>query len=310
MPGKKARKPVSKASSKNFACDRMLDLTNSRLREHPAHEVMIPHKHAVKGEPSEWPVYLMLPSTAKSSAPVPLLILITGLDGYRTELCVWMEGWRQNGIATLVLEIPGTGDSPAIASDPLSPDRQFSSLLDWVSTQPHLDSAKTCVWGFSTGGYYAIRLAHTHHDRLAGVVSQGGGTHHMFDAEWLQASNHLEYPFDLGSTLSWKYGYDDFELFKKEARGKFSLVEDGTLDKKQCARLLLVNGTEDSIFPIDDYQVALLMGAVKEVRFVDGAPHMGEPDAFFIILNWLYGVFGIKADAVAQMKTIPFKAKY
>jgi len=37
---------------------------------------------------------------------------------------------------------------------------------------------------------------------------------------------------------------------------------------------------------------------------------MGEPESFFVILKWIYKLFGIQANPVEQMKTIPFKAKY
>ncbi|EAT82802.2 hypothetical protein SNOG_09537 [Parastagonospora nodorum SN15] len=261
-----------------------------------------------KGEGDVVPVYHLVPESAK---PVPALIILTGLDGYRTELAVWMEGWRQVGIATIVLEIPGTGDCPANASDPTSPDRLWSSVLDWIDAQEGLDSKKTAMWAFSTGGYYAMRVAHTHHERLAGVVALGGGCHHMFDRRWLDEVNHLEYPFDLADTLAWKWGYgDDVEAFKREGMEKFSLLKDGTLDRPECARLLLVNGTEDEIFPIDDYYLALMHGAPKEARFVEGVKHMGEPASFFIILKWLYKLFDIQADPVKQMQTLPFKPKY
>lgn len=71
----------------------------------------------------------------------------------------------------------------------------------------------------------------------------------------------------LANTLAYKWGFgDDIETFKKEASDKFSLLKDGTLDKPTCARLLLVNGTEDEIFPIDDYYLALQHGAPKEAR--------------------------------------------
>lgn len=71
----------------------------------------------------------------------------------------------------------------------------------------------------------------------------------------------------LAHTLCHKFGYadKDFELFKKEARGKFSLLSTGILDKP-CTRLLLVNGTEDEIFPIDDYYLCLQHGSPKEAR--------------------------------------------
>lgn len=280
------------------------------MREHPVHEVEIPHTHGASNEGSVIPVYHLVPDTATPEAPVPTVVIFTGLDGYRTELAVWMEGWRQVGVATVVLEIPGTGDCPANASDPTSPDRLYSSLFDWMDAQPLLDSSKRAIWAFSTGGFYAIRVAHTHADRLAGVVALGGGCHHMFDREWLDNVNHLEYPFDLANTLAYKWGYgDDVEAFKREARAKFSLLEDRTLDTPECARLLLVNGTEDEIFPIDDYYLALQHGAPKEARFVKGIKHMGEPASFFIIIKWLYKLFGIEADVVKQMQTLPFKPK-
>ncbi|KAF1840305.1 alpha/beta-hydrolase [Cucurbitaria berberidis CBS 394.84] len=281
------------------------------LRPHPVKEVLIPHTHRNSDEGEHIPVYHLLPEHASKETPVPTLIIFTGLDGYRTELAVWMEGWRQIGVATIVLEIPGTGDCPANASDPTSPDRLYSSLFSWIDSQDSLDKSKVAIWAFSTGGYYAIRVAHTHAEKLAGVVALGGGCHHMFDKAWLDNVNHLEYPFDLANTLAHKWGYgDDVQAFKREAASKFSLLNDGTLDRNECARLLLVNGTDDEIFPIDDYYLALQHGAPKEARFVTGVKHMGEPMSFFIILKWLYQLFGIKADPVKQMQTLPFKPKY
>ncbi|KAF2102006.1 alpha/beta-hydrolase [Rhizodiscina lignyota] len=282
------------------------------MREHPAHEVKIPFTNAIEGESKEIPVAFQLPEDASESKPAPVVIIFTGLDGYRTELAVWMEGWRRNGVGVIVVEIPGTGDCPATPKDPKSPDRLWSSLLDWCDQNKKIDSKRLCVWAFSTGGYYAIRVAHTHPDRLAGVVSLGGGCHHMFDREWLDEVNHLEYPFDLANTLCYKWGYgDDVEAFKKEASDRFSLLKDGTLDKDRCARLLLVNGTEDEIFPIDDYYLALQHGPVKEARFVPGIKHMGEPESFFIIMKWIYNLFGIQGgNPGAQLSTIPFKSLY
>ena len=41
-----------------------------------------------------------------------------------------------------------------------------------------------------------MRIAHSHKERLTGVVSQGGGCHRMFEPEWLEKVDHLEYPFE------------------------------------------------------------------------------------------------------------------
>jgi pimeloyl-ACP methyl ester carboxylesterase len=54
---------------------------------------------------------------------------------------------------------------------------------------------KVMVWGLSTGGYYAVRIAHTHSEQLRGVVAQGAGTHHFFSREWLEKADGHEYPF-------------------------------------------------------------------------------------------------------------------
>ena len=152
-------------------------------------EVIIPHKHGLDVDGKQIPFYYHLPAGASKDKPVPLVVILSGLDGYRTELAVWIEGWSQKNVAVIVLEIPGTGDSPAAPNDPTSPEREWSSLFDWI------DHNRRALWGFSTGGYYAIRLAHTHRDRLAGVVALGGGCHYMFSPEWLSHVNHLEYPF-------------------------------------------------------------------------------------------------------------------
>jgi len=280
------------------------------LRPHPVQEISIPHTHRHSNEGPIIPVYHLVPASATPEHPCPTVIIFSGLDGYRTELAVWMEGWRALGVATIVMEIPGTGDCPADATDPTAPDRLYTSLFDWVAQQPRLDQKKIALWAYSTGGYYAIRVAHTHADKFAGVVALGGGCHYMFEPTWLASVNHLEYPFDLADTLAHKFGYADTELFKAEARSKFSLLHDGTLDRGQCARLLLVNGTEDEIFPIDDYYLCLQHGRPKEARFVKGGMHMGEPMSFFVILKWLYELFGIEADPISQMQTLPFKPRF
>ena len=64
------------------------------------------------------------------------------------------------------------------------------------------------------------------------------------------------------------------------------------------------------IFPIDDYYECLLRGPAKEARFVPARKHMGEPESFIIILNWLYKLFGLDGHPGDQMRTIPSRPKY
>lgn len=302
----------------------------ANLMEHPIHEVLIPHTHALANSSEQnsfIPVNLLIPpsssslspsssssssSSSPSSSGYPLVIIMTGLDGYRTELAVWQRGFLDKGVATLVVEIPGTGDSPALAGDPQSADRQWSSVLDYVAKEhvQEIDSTKIVVWGFSTGGYYALRAAHTHHDRLLGSISLGGGCHHMFDEAWLEKVNNLEYPFDLADTLAYKFGYgsDGVERFKKEGQLKFSLLLDGTLMGK-CCRCLVVNGEWDRIFPVEDLALALKWGRPKEARIVREKWHMGEPESFVVILRWIHELLGLDGDYMHHLKLLGGKAK-
>ncbi|KAK7991463.1 hypothetical protein PG988_000257 [Apiospora saccharicola] len=308
-----ARFPAPRSEKQRYAWEMGKEAARKGLglHEFPMHEVTIPHtKHAGPGDGSTLPGFYHLPAGASTTNQVPLVIIFTGLDGYRTELAVWKEGWRQVGCATLIVEIPGTGDNPGLASDPASPDRVWNSMFDWVAQQEEIDQSRVVNWGFSTGGYYSIRLAHTHADKLKCAVALGGGCHYMFDTVWLDNADHLEYPFDLAHTLCCKFGYGkDFTRFKKEAMDRFSLLNDGTLDKP-CAKLLLVNGTEDEIFPIDDYHLCLQHGSPKRARFIRDRKHMGEPESFMVILQELFGVLDIKSHPGKFLSTLPFQPKY
>ena len=277
--------------------------------ENPIRNISIPHKHAIKGEGDTIQFAYKCPPGASKDNQVPLILIFSGLDGYRTELACWAEGWTMRGCASLIIEGPGTGDSPALKDDITSPDREWDSLFEWIEQQEGIDQHKIINWGFSTGGYYSIRLAHTHKEKMLACISLGGGCHHMFDKDWLDHVNHLEYPFDLCGALTYKFGYGtDQEKFKREA-SKFSLLNDGTLDKP-CTMLFLVNGKDDEIYPIEDMYLALDHGDQKVARFVPRKKHMGEPESFGIILRFIYGLLKIKANPAEQLMTLRFTAKY
>ena len=251
-------------------------------------EVSIPHKYGIQGERGQdIKAYLRMPAEKRSpNRAAPVLLFICGLDAYRTDHTSRTEQHNQHGFACLSIEIPGTGDSPALRSDPESPDRQWSSVLDWIATQPELDAKQVFVRGVSTGGYYAMRIAHTHAHRLRAVVAQGGGSHDMFHPDWIAAQDNMEYPFGLAETIALKFGYTDLEAFKREAQSRYSLLNSGIIDKPSC-RLLLVNGVNDEIFPIEDSKLLCEHGSVKDIRLVLGRSHMGNPETESVLYDWL-----------------------
>lgn len=162
----------------------------------PVQEVLIPHRDGEGRDRDEIPVYVRVPrQTSQECEPCPIVILMTGLDGYRPDNTIRCDEFLARGWGSVVVEIPGTADCPADPADPESPDRLWSSVLDWMDADDRFDMSKVMVWGLSAGGYYAARVAHTHKDRLLGCVAQGAGCHHFFDESWLERVDGHEYPF-------------------------------------------------------------------------------------------------------------------
>lgn len=235
--------------------------------------------------------YLRMPTGTKPKNGWPVVLFICGLDAYRTDHTPRTQGHVDHGYATISFEIPGTGDCPAAPNDPNAPDRLMSSILDWVvgnAADYGFDRTKIIARGISTGGYYAMRIAHTHADRLFAVVSQGGGCHYMFDPAWINAQNQMQYPFALADALAYKFGYRGSEPIASYAAEacKFSLLDTGVLDRESCT-LLALNGTEDSIFPIEDNFIVGIRGKNKDLLTRENRQHMGNPGAEPILYQWI-----------------------
>ena len=235
--------------------------------------------------------YLRMPEGKKPKDGWPVLLFICGLDAYKTDHTPRTQAHVDHGFATLSFEIPGTGDCPAAPNDPASPDRLMSSIFDWLATNSTvygLNVTRVLARGISTGRYYAMRIAHTHADRLFAVVAQGGGCHHMFDPEWIRAQDQMEYPFALAEALAYKFRYrgaDPVAAYAADAR-KFDLLTCGVLDQPSC-KLLVVDGMEDAIFPIEDNIIVGVRGDKKDLVARGNRGHMGNPGAEDILYHWI-----------------------
>ena len=285
------RSPISEAA---WYSGKKAYLKGGRYLTPASVAVDIPFTHVSKlGGDADEPIqaYLRLPIGDKPAAGWPVVLFICGLDAYKTDHTPRTQGHVDRGFATISFEIPGTGDCPASPNDPNAPDRLMSSVLDWVVDQRYefgFDPSKVIARGISTGGYYAMRIAHTHAVRLFAVVAQGGGCHYMFDAEWIGAQNQMEYPFALADAMAYKFGYreaDGLARYVAEG-GKFSLLDSGVLDLPSC-RLLLINGMEDSIFPIEDNLIVAMRGDKKDLLVRGNRQHMGNPGAEEIVYDWI-----------------------
>ncbi|KAK1916565.1 hypothetical protein P3342_012189 [Pyrenophora teres f. teres] len=166
----------------------------AQLWDLPIEEVVVPHSHASNSDGPEIPLYIRKPP---GNGPFPTVLLITGLDGHRPDNTERTQEHLNRGWATVICDIPGTTvDCPANKRDPLSPDRLFTSILDWIKATPYLNEN----------------------------IGHGAGTHHYISREWLSQIDKHEYPFGLEEAYTRKYGYSSFEEMKEKCQDEFSLV--------------------------------------------------------------------------------------
>ncbi|KAF4974423.1 hypothetical protein FZEAL_8666 [Fusarium zealandicum] len=261
----------------------------------PLMEVDIPHIFREGADRDSVPLHFRVPQ-AQEDAPTkkwPVGLLLTGIDAYRPDFTAVCNGLISRGWAVILAEIPGTADSPADSADPESPGRLWSSVFNWMERDDRFDMGHVLCWGLSSGGYYAIRSAHTHKDRLLGVIAQGACCHYLYDRDWIEKSDRHEYPFKLSPAFAMKHGFEKVEEYKEGVQNRFSLLKLGVI-QKPSTRLLLLNGTRDGLMPIEDSMMLFEYGSPTEARFFPGATHMGGPMALPTACAWMEEVMASK----------------
>ncbi|KAK0274371.1 hypothetical protein LTR35_009300 [Friedmanniomyces endolithicus] len=273
-----------------YAAQKTAYMKAAALFETPIKDLSIPHTAGTsQDEGKEIPLYIRVPKTASKDKPCPSVILMCGLDGHRPDNTTRSDEFLARGWASIIVDIPGTADCPAARHDATSPDRLWTSILDWMAAQGVYDMRKVMCWGLSAGGHNAVRAAHTHAKRLCGAVGQGAGTHHFFSRAWLEKAKDHEYPWTALPALTEKFGYKSEEEFLENAQKDFSLVDLKIVDMP-ATRVLLVNGTHDGLMPVEDSMLMMEYGTPKEGRFFTGMLHMGYPPANGCVYPWMEAV--------------------
>lgn len=91
--------------------------------------------------------------------PVPLVVLIPGLDSTKEEFYEWESVFLRRGMATLSLDGPGQGETGFVMD--IRPDYEVAvaAVLDVLADRPELDMGRVGAAGVSLGGHYAARSA-------------------------------------------------------------------------------------------------------------------------------------------------------
>jgi len=212
-------------------------------------------------------------------AKPPIVLHWGGVDGWKEDRLRIANAAMSAGLASLTIDMPGSGENPVLYSDPAA-ERTYFTWLDHLPTRADIDGSRIGVWGGSFGAYWAARLAFVAADRIKGAVFHGGNIHYGFQREWLLpafTTGGATYLFGAASLLDARgraMGTKTLEEFL-EAAPRFSLKTMGLLDQPS-APLLGVNGKLDDQAPVDDIYLLLEHGNPKSARIYPDGHHMGR----------------------------------
>lgn len=279
-----ARFPCPNTEAKGLAAhlSRANYISASRYFDPPLEVIDIPFE-GLSGEGSSIRVYLRRPDGV---AQPPVAIQHGGIDGYKEERHRYAEPLLRRGIASLAIDMPGTGESPVKGG--LHGERIYATVLDYLDRRTDLDGSRVGLIGGSFGGYWAAKAAHVFPERFAGVVDWGGGTHYGFQPNWIESSRFAgSYLTDLIETRAHAFGLTSYEEWLQFAPS-LSLLDQGLLDGEH-APMLLINGRDDAQTPIEDLYILLAHGSYKSARVFPGG-HMGQtPETYPTIVGWIAG---------------------
>ncbi|WLE61160.1 alpha/beta hydrolase [Burkholderia plantarii] len=138
------------------------------LADPPVRKVEFPW---AEGKLSSW---LMRPAV---EGKVPVVIQFGGFDGWREEYHCGAEYLIERGVAVLLLDLPGQGETRLVHQMylDLSVQNAVSAVIDRVS-ELSLDDSAVGVWGNSMGGYVAAAAAIADQRIVACCVNGGSPT--------------------------------------------------------------------------------------------------------------------------------------
>jgi pimeloyl-ACP methyl ester carboxylesterase len=257
--------PTSPGKQANYRKAVEAYLAHARAFDPPLEIVRIPFEGA------QIVAYLRLP---KAAGPVPVVMVIAGLDSRKENATESHAALLAHGIAVFAIDSPGTGEAPVKAT--ADADRMLSRALDYLAGRPEIDKSRILVHGMSFGAYWAAKIAHTEQARLRAVVPQSPPVHEAFQPEFFRTTmNTREYLFDrLPATLA-VFGASSLDEVLV-LRAKLSLKTQGLIGKP-AAPMLIVGGVHDTQVPMADLDLLIHSGTEPREAWINPAGgHMGR----------------------------------
>ncbi len=231
--------------------------------------------------------YLHLPAAAKKGK-VPLVVGSGGIDVFKTERYPLMRKVNEHGIAFLVLDLPGVGESNFMHSVP-DHEQVYIAAAAAVTNHPAIDSGRVAVFASSWGGNAAARLVFTAPERFKGVVSACGPVHQSLNAPTWVARVWPSLIASRVSPVQLDVVIDRLGMSHPESRGEwvalterlhaYSLVNQGLIGKdakRGSLPLLIINDANDPVAPMSDMKLLADADANAEIKTVGEKGHCGS----------------------------------
>ena len=262
--------------------------------------------------------YLRLPKGASAKNKVPAVLVMCGGDMYKEDREKYADGANLEGMAALVVDAPGTGQTTfAHAPEAIV---AWQAALDALQARPEIDGNRLGAFGVSRGGLWVMRLG-AQDKRIKGLIScaPGGVGYWGTDEERaeIRKAAFERYKTNWFGPRGTKP--EPVEMSEADQREDFllwSLKDNGLLDNLTMP-MYLVNGKVDHLTPIGNLYMALESGPptgrVARVYPDDGhIAARNEREWGPAAWKWLGGVLreGMKpaAPAKAAKKRAPAKA--
>lgn len=205
------------------------------------------------------------PLSASVTNPAPVILVFQGNDTIKETLFNIEEILLKGGLAVLNIDQPGWGESrlSGIFFDTMDEMPAVASvLLNFVESQPELNSTRICVMGFSGGGTYAAIMASVE-PHYKCFVSYGGGIYNLENAIRTLPSNQK------------RQVMKHWGCTQKELNKRLDELHYNEILKKITAKTLIIHGEKDTLMPLNEIKKAIqLIPGPKDLHFVPDGDHM------------------------------------
>ncbi|MFC1491592.1 prolyl oligopeptidase family serine peptidase [Nitrospinota bacterium] len=216
------------------------------------------------------------PESAVPDSPAPAVLIMCGGDMFKED-----RGWAgemamDNGLVSLVMDGPGTGENPF----PYGPEsvKAWMAAIDYLAGRPEVDENRIGAFGISRGGHSVMLLAGSYPERVRCAVASAGHPYGYRMGEE-ELKNFVEMRNRRASYIFGAPGdgpsFPPTSVEKEEALFKrWALSELGIVDKIVCP-VLMINGKQDHLAPIGNIYYMLEHGPVtgKEARIYPDDGH-------------------------------------